>query len=83
MVYESGKSPRYQHRGVIEYVITLAGPQPLEHVPLDYEHRSRQLFQFRYDLTFRGLTLRHQSTIASFNLIADLAISIEIQYLTD
>ena len=41
-----GKSPRYQHRGVIEYVITLAGPQPLEQVtsPLDYEHYvSRQL----------------------------------------
>lgn len=41
-----GKSPRYQHRGVIEYVITLAGPQPLEHVtsPLNYEHYvSRQL----------------------------------------
>ena len=36
----SGKRLRYQERGWIRYVITLAGPEPLEYhdSPLDYDH---------------------------------------------
>ena len=35
-----GKKPRYHNKGWIEYVITIAGPQPLENInaPIDYQH---------------------------------------------
>lgn len=35
-----GKPLQYQHKGWISYVMTVAGPEPLEHQqsPLDYEH---------------------------------------------
>lgn len=37
---EQGRAPRYQQRGVIQYVITLSGPQPLENITsaMDYDH---------------------------------------------
>lgn len=35
-----GKPLRYQHKGLIQYVITLDGPQPIDYISsnLDYEH---------------------------------------------
>lgn len=35
-----GKRPQYQYGGWIEYVITTAGPEPVEYInnPIDYDH---------------------------------------------
>ena len=35
-----GKSQRYQNKGWISYVITVAGPEPIEYQtsPIDYQH---------------------------------------------
>ncbi|MFD1217730.1 DNA polymerase II [Microbulbifer celer] len=37
---EKGLSPRYQNKGWIRYVITLNGPEPVDHrqSPMDYQH---------------------------------------------
>ena len=43
---QHGRTPQYQNGGTIAYVITLAGPEPLEarRAPIDYEHYlTRQL----------------------------------------
>ena len=43
---QHGRPRQYQHGGTIRYVITMAGPQPLENLtaPVDYEHYlTRQL----------------------------------------
>ncbi|MDB5915937.1 MAG: polB [Massilia sp.] len=43
---QHGRTLQYQNGGTIRYVITLAGPEPLEarHAPIDYEHYlTRQL----------------------------------------
>lgn len=36
----NGKTLRYQHKGWINYIITLNGPEPIEYIesPIDYEH---------------------------------------------
>jgi DNA polymerase-2 len=65
-----GRPLQYQNRGIISYVMTMRGPEPLEarSAPIDYEHYiSRQLQPVAdailpfVDDDFQALTSRQQS----------------------